>query len=98
MQKTVDLIMVGKCGLNEVVAKVSLSSGYEPKDKEIFTINLYETKLTAIYFVDDEENEKITILHEKNHHSRQEIMGKFEKVNDFNVLKELLEVWKNKRC
>ena len=91
MQKTVDLIMVGECGLNEVVAKVSLLSAYEPKDKEIFTIELYGTKLTAIYFEDKEGNGKITILHEKNHSSRQETMGKFERVNNFRVLTELLK-------
>ena len=89
MKKTVDLIMVNKCGVETIVAKISLSSAQEPYDKEFFTIELYDTKLPAIYFK-EEGKEKMTILHGVNGLPRKTVMGFIERVNDFSVLRELL--------
>lgn len=89
MQETVDLIFVDGCGLREIVAEVSLSNVYELKDKDIFTINLYDKKLPAIFWRDSKGKGKISILY-GNNLPRQELRGYLERVNNFNELKKLL--------
>ena len=89
MVETVDLIFVDGCGLTEIIAKVSLLNPYEVKDKDIFTINLYDKKLPAIFWRDTKGNGKISILYGDNL-PRQELRGYLERVNNFSVLKELL--------
>ena len=75
--------------MNEIIAEVSLTRGYELHDKDIFTINLYDKKLPAIFFRDKKGKGKISILY-GNNLPRQELIGYFGKVNNFNELKKLL--------